>query len=164
MSCSGWHEASDEEKDALGRGLDEVRKKLARLREELARAAIKGGRSGALMREAIAVLRRDPPVQWETVDGYEQMEFFEWVADALEHAYFSTPAKTKARRLARKRNERKGYRDLIDIVASREGISEAKALAKVAEEFNKTPEALRKFLQRDRNKTETAPDPGWREK
>lgn len=92
------------------------------------------------------------------------MDFNEWVADVLERTYFSTPAQTKARRLARQRNECRGYRDLIDIVAIREGISEAKALAKVAEESNTTPEALKKKLQRDRKQhgDHARPDPGWR--
>jgi len=156
----GYREPTKAERAEADREHRELLERLEKLHEEVARALIAGGPfSDAKIRRAIAILRLDPPREWEE-DGYEQMDFNEWVADALERAYFPTPAQTKARTRAKKQAQRRGYRGLIDIVAKREGISRAKALVKVQEEFKElkpTPEALAKFLQRDETKKKKAP-------
>ena len=143
----GWREPTEAEKAEAARSERELRERLKKLREEVSRAMITGGRTEERIRQAISILRLDPPPQWE--DGCEQMDFYEWVADALERAYFPTPARTKARRLHRKQLQREGYRDLINTLAKRAGTSKTKALEKLAGEFKKTPEALDKFLRRD---------------
>jgi hypothetical protein len=143
----GYREPTEAERAAAARDERKLFERLEKLCEEVSRAMITGGRTEERIRRAIAILRLDPPLEWE--DGCEQMDFYEWVAGALERAYFPTPARTRARRLHWKKLQRKGYRNLIDTLAKREGISKAKALEKLAGEFKKTPEALDRFLRRD---------------
>lgn len=147
---SGKGEVSREEYARLDREVRENRVRLQKLYEETLRElAAKHPVSpvgNKWVRGAVAFLRRDPKPQWR--DGYEEWDFDQTVADALEWAYLRRPGLTKQRRLEHAQERRDAYRKLIDLVATRDGISRTKARETVSDEFNyKDPETLGRFLR-----------------
>jgi uncharacterized protein YoaH (UPF0181 family) len=146
MSHPGWHELSDAERALADRALND------RLEELSWRVLLGQGHDwDSDVRKAVALLRHDPPPQfWDSEIG---ALFRQQVSDMLEWAYLPSSRHEKQQRERRRQAKASAYRGLISALAEREGISQARALERVARRVRKKPETLRKFLKRNRDKS-----------